>query len=129
MVSLRGPALGPLMSLLETASANSRLHLNTIRPSLQQSSQDLRASSAECLSTGCNAYERSGGRRWLQAVCAFGGTDSSLLTERANYLEIAKAERKAGGGPVASGKYSRRYGNFFPARTRPTPAAPLAPPP
>src|SRR5260370_8962275 len=95
MVSLRGPALGPLMSLLETASANSRLHLNTIRPSLQQSSQDLRASSAECLSTGCNAYARSGGRRWLQAVCDFWGTDSSLLTARVNYLVRTQGVRNA----------------------------------
>ncbi len=31
MVSLRSPALGPLMSLLETAAANSRFHLDTIR--------------------------------------------------------------------------------------------------
>src|SRR5260370_16840554 len=124
MVSLRGPALGPLMSLLETASANSRLHLNTIRPSLQQSSQDLRASSAECLSTGCNAYERSGGRRWLQAVCDFGGTDSSLLTERVNYLEIAKGGRKAGGGRGAAGQYFRRSRTSSPPRTPPTPPSP-----
>src|SRR5260370_39702417 len=102
MVSLRGPALGPLMSLLETASANSRLHLNTIRPSLQQSSQVLRASSAECLSTGCNAYERSGGRRLLQAVCDCGGTASSLLTERANDLEVEKGAAKEGGVDVAA---------------------------
>ncbi len=60
MVSLRGPALGPLMSLLEAASANSRLHLGTIRPDLRQSGQDLGSLPGDHPSTEWNVCERSG---------------------------------------------------------------------
>jgi len=34
MIPLRGPAIGPLISLLETSPATSRLYLDTIRPGL-----------------------------------------------------------------------------------------------
>jgi hypothetical protein len=55
LIPLRGPAIGPLICLLETSPSTSHLRLDTIRPGLSQSSQDLSTSSAECRSTGWNA--------------------------------------------------------------------------
>ncbi len=62
------------------------------------------------------------GRCALQAVCDLGGADSRLRTERVNYLEMAKEERKASGGRVASGKYGRRKENYSSSQYPPSPA-------
>ena len=69
MVSLRGPALGPLISLLKTTSLSSRLHLDTIRPDIRQSGQDLGSLPGDRLSTEWNAYERFGVRDRRIAGC------------------------------------------------------------
>ncbi len=101
MVSLRGPALGPLISLLKTSSLSSRLHLDTIRPDLRQSSQDLTSLLADCLSTKWKAYARFGARASWIAINRCSRVQTTGRTERVKLLrdgeEEAKVKRKKSG--------------------------------
>jgi len=66
------------------------------------------------------------GRRLLQASAILGAQILAYEFERVHYLEMAKGERKAGGGRVTSCKYFRREENYsscqYPARLARCPA-------
>jgi len=122
MVSLRGLALGPLISLLETPSAISSLHLDTIRPGPRQSGQDPGSLPGDHPSTEWNACERSG--VWAIVDCnqsVISGPDDWPSRKSEIISEMAKGERKEGGEPLASGKHSSGNENCSSCQYPPNP--------